>query len=55
MSCNGCHDLMQTAMSFNDVAIIFVHIPKMNSVITSFKEVIAEFNFGICAKIMQLI
>ena len=22
--CNGCHDLMQKAMSFNDVAIIYV-------------------------------
>ena len=22
--CNGCHDLMQKAMSFNNVAIVFV-------------------------------
>ena len=22
--CNGCHDLMEKAMSFNDVAIIYV-------------------------------
>ena len=22
--CNGCHDLMQKAMNFNDVAIVFV-------------------------------
>ena len=22
--CNGCHDLMQKAMSFNDIAIIYV-------------------------------
>ena len=22
--CNGCHDLMQKAMSFNDVAIVYV-------------------------------
>ena len=22
--CNGCHDLMQKAMSFNDVAIVFI-------------------------------
>ena len=22
--CNGCHDLMQGAMSFNDVAIVYV-------------------------------
>ena len=23
-SCNGCHDLMQKAMSFNNVAIVYV-------------------------------
>ena len=22
--CNGCHDLMQKAMSFNDVAVVYV-------------------------------
>ena len=22
--CNGCHDLMQNAMSFNDVVIVYV-------------------------------
>ena len=22
--CNGCHDLMQNAMTFNDVAIVYV-------------------------------
>ena len=22
--CNGCHDLMQKAMSFNDVSIVFI-------------------------------
>ena len=22
--CNGCHDLMQKAMSFNDIAIVYV-------------------------------
>ena len=22
--CNGCHDLMQKAMSFNDVAIVYI-------------------------------
>ena len=22
--CNGCHDLMQKAMNFNDVAIVFI-------------------------------
>ena len=33
--CNGCHDLMQNATSFNDVAITYV------------KEVLAEFTFGI--------
>ena len=31
--CNGCHDLMQKAMSFNDAAMI--------------KEVLTEFTFGI--------
>ena len=38
--CNGCHDLIQNAMSFNDVAMI--------------KEVLTEFTFGIRAKMMQL-
>ena len=23
--CNGCHDLMQKAMSFNNAAIVYVH------------------------------
>ena len=23
--CNGCHDLMQKAMSFNDVAVVYVN------------------------------
>ena len=32
--CNGCHDLVQKAINFNDVAIVSV------------KEVIIEFNFG---------
>ena len=40
--CNGCHDLMQKAMSFNDV-LLFMS-----------KEVLTEFTFGIWAKIMQL-
>ena len=22
--CNGCHDLMQKAMSFNDIAVVYV-------------------------------
>ena len=39
--CNGCHDLMQKAMSFNDVAIML-------------KEVHTEFALGIWAKMMQL-
>ena len=39
--CNGCHDLMQKAMSFNDVAIVYV------------KE-LTERTFGIWAKVMQL-
>ena len=33
--CIGCHDLMQKAINFNDVAIV------------SIKEVIIEFIFGI--------
>ena len=32
--CNGCHDLMQKAMNFNDVAILL-------------KEMVIEFIFGI--------
>ena len=32
--CNGCHDLMQKAMSFNDAAIML-------------KEVLTEFALGI--------
>ena len=32
--CNGCHDSMEKAMSFNDVAIVLL------------KEVITEFIFG---------
>ena len=32
--CNGCHDLVQKPINFNDVAIVSV------------KEVIIEFNFG---------
>ena len=34
--CNGCHDLMQTAMNFNDVALLFL-----------LKKMIIEFIFGI--------
>ena len=41
---NGCHDLMQKAMSFNDVAIV-LHM---------LREVLTEFSFGIWAKMMQL-
>ena len=33
--CNGCHNLMQKAMSFNNVAIVYV------------KEVFRELIFGI--------
>ena len=40
--CNGCHDLMQRAMSFNNVAIVYV------------KKMHAEFIFGIWVKMMQL-
>ena len=38
--CNGCHDSMEKAMSFNDVAIVLL------------KEVITEFIFGRWAKMM---
>ena len=40
--CNGCHDLMQKAMNFNDVTIVSV------------KGSDSEFTFGIWAKMMQL-
>ena len=40
--CNGCHDLMQKAMSFNNVAVML-------------KEMHTEFIFGIRVKMMQLI
>ena len=33
--CNGCHDLMQKGMGFNNIAIAYV------------KEVLTEFIFGI--------
>ena len=34
--CNGCHDLMQKALNFNNVAILYL-----------LKEMIIEFIFGI--------
>ena len=40
---NSCHDLMQKAMSFNDVAIVYVK-----------KKMLTEFTCGIWAKMMQL-
>ena len=40
--CNGCHDLMQKAMSFNIVDII-LHM---------LREVLTEFVIGLWAKIM---
>ena len=40
--CKGCHDLMQKAVSFNGVAIVYV---KGNAY---------RITFGIWAKIMQL-
>ena len=40
--CNGCHNLMQKAMNFNDVAIV------------SIKKMIIEFIFCILLKVMQL-
>ena len=36
--CNGCHDLMQKAMSFNDVAIVYV------------KESACRIHFWSCTK-----
>ena len=33
--CNGCHDLMQKAISFNDVAIVYI------------RRNVTEFTFGI--------
>ena len=41
--CNGCHDLMQKAMSFNDVAIAYV------------KESAYRIHFWSYAKVMQLV
>ena len=40
--CNGCHDLMQKAMNFNDVAIVSI---KGNDYLL--KKMIIEFIFGI--------
>ena len=40
--CNGCHNLMQKAMNFNDVLIV------------SIKGNDYRFIFGICAKMKQL-
>ena len=40
--CNGCHDLMQKAMNFNDVAIVYV------------KRSTYRIFFGIWAKMMQV-
>ena len=40
--CNGCHDLMQKDMSFNDVAIIYI------------KGSAYRIHFGIWAKMIQL-
>ena len=39
--CNGCHGLPETAVSFNDVAIIYV------------KESAYRIHFGIWAKMMR--
>ena len=41
--CNGCHDLIQKVINFNDVAIVLL------------MEVIVEFIFDIWAKMMQSI
>ena len=40
--CNGCHNLMQKAMSFNNVAMYML------------REMHTEFIFGIRVKMMQL-
>ena len=40
--CNGCHDLMQKAMSFDNIAIVYV------------KKMLTEIIFGISVKMMQL-
>ena len=40
--CNGCHDLMQKPMNFDNVAIVYV------------KEMLTELIFGIWANMMQL-
>ena len=40
--CNGCHDLMQKAMSFDNIAIVYV------------KKMLTELIFGISVKMMQL-
>ena len=42
--CNGCHDLMQKAMNFNDVAIVSV---KGNDYRIHFWYMSIEFIFGI--------
>ena len=38
--CNGCHDLMQKAISFNSIAIVY--------------EMLIELIFGLWVKMMQL-
>ena len=62
--CNGCHDLMQKAMSFNDVAIVYVkgsayriHFWYMNKDDTisimnnsNFVDKIGVFYFLLCTK-----
>ena len=40
--CNGCHDLMQKVMSFNDITIVLL------------KETIIKFIFGIWVKMKPL-
>ena len=39
---NGCHGLMQKAVSFNNIAIVYI------------KGMFTEFTFGIWVKMMQL-
>ena len=41
--CSGCHDILQKAISFNDVDLFMLN------------EMLTEFTFAIWAKMMQLV
>ena len=49
--CNGCHNLMQKAMGFNNIAVAYV---VYGSAYIWNMEVLAELIFGIWVKMMQL-